>query len=342
MKLFTEFTIKDMTLKNRIVLPPMCMYSASQEGLVNDFHLNHYSTRALGGVGLIIIESTAVNPNGRITINDLGIWTQGQVEGLRILCQKVQSNGSKIGIQLQHAGRKSQVDVSRMIAPSPIAFSQDFKTPDEMSQRDITELVYQYGKATERALEAGFDFVEVHAAHGYLLHEFLSPITNKRDDEYGGSLENRGRLLAQVITEVRKYWPSHKPLGIRVSAIDYDEGGLTPEDLVKIINIVKVCGVDIVNVSTGGLTPTAPPAYPGYQLDAAKTVKSGTSLPVMGGGLITEPEMAEDAIVSQKADLIYVGREILRNPFWPLLSSNSGGIDIPWPSQYERANPRKV
>jgi NADPH2 dehydrogenase len=336
MSLFSELTIKDMNLKNRIVMPPMCMYSAA-DGLVNDFHLNHYTTRAMGGAGLIMIEATGVTMNGRISRGDLGLWSDEQVEGMSILVDKIHSCGAKVGIQLSHAGRKSAQDFARVMAPSAIPFSDMHKVPDEMSKSDIEETVYHFGKAVKRAIEAGFDMVEIHGAHGYLINEFLSPLTNIRTDEYGGSIKNRTRFLAQVLTEVKKFWPNEKPLGLRVSACDYASGGNEPGDLAQIINMVKHIGVDVVDVSSGGVVNSPVEDFPGYQLGFSRTIKEMTSLRTIGGGLVTDPAMADEAIRENVADLIFIGRELLRNPFWPLMSARTLGVDLKWPLQYERA-----
>jgi NADPH2 dehydrogenase len=336
MNLYSPYKLKDMEIRNRIDMPPMCMYSA-KEGLVDEFHIMHYSTRAMGGAGLIIVEATGITMNGRITKDDLGIWSDDHVEGLAILAGSIRKSGAKAAIQLAHAGRKSTVEFSRVVAPSPIPFDGDSRTPDEMTKYDIEEVVSSFGKGARRALEAGFDMIEIHAAHGYLINEFLSPLTNKRCDEYGGSLENRTRLLAQVLTEVRKHWPKEKPLCVRISASDFAEGGNTPSDLSKMLNIVKHVGIDLIDVSGGGLVPIIPDSYPGYQIGFAETVKKETGLNVIGGGLITDAKMANDIVSSGKSDLVFIGRELLRNPFWPLISAGELGIQASWPKQYERA-----
>ncbi|MDR0879958.1 MAG: NADPH dehydrogenase NamA [Clostridioides sp.] len=341
MKLYTPLKIKDLELKNRIVMPPMCMYS-SEDGFANKWHQIHYSTRAIGGVGLIIVESTGVSPEGRISDKDLGLWDDNQVDKLKKIVKKVHAFGGKIAVQLNHAGRKCEVKELEIEAPSPILYSDDYSVPKEMSLSDIKETVSEFKSASRRALAAGFDMIEIHAAHGYLISEFLSPITNKRTDEYGGDYKNRSRLLKEVIKAVSEVWPATKPLCLRVTADDYAEGGNGPSDLAEIINYVKDFGngVDLVDVSTGGVLPTAPKDFPGYQLPHAEIIRKETGLPVIGGGLITTAAQADNAIEDAQADLVYMGRELLRNPYFPLISAKGLGYDIEWPEQYLRAKPR--
>jgi len=336
-KLFESIKIKDMELKNRIVMPPMCMYSTDDNGYTNDWHHIHYATRAIGGTGLIIVEATAVEKRGRITDRDLGIWDDSHVEGLSKIVNLCKKYGAKIAIQLAHAGRKCEVKSEDIIAPSPIAFSEEYKVPKEMSKDDIKMVIRAFKEGARRALSAGFDAIEIHAAHGYLINEFLSPLTNKRTDEYGGSLENRARLLKEIVKEVRTVWPENKPLIVRVSAEDYVEEGNHPEDLAEIINLVKEEGVDLVDVSSGAVVPVEIKAYPGYQIKFAEVIKNRTGLPVIAGGLISEPEMAEEIVSNGRADLVFLGRELLRNPYWPLQAAKKLRHDIDWPVQYERS-----
>lgn len=335
--LFKELTIKNMTLKNRIAMPPMCMYCAGEDGKVTPWHIIHYATRAIGGAGLIIVEATGVCPEGRISSSDLGLWNDEQIEGMRQLVEAVHENGAKIGIQLNHAGRKCTAEGMDVEAPSAIAFDEDSVIPREMTISDIDQTVEQFRQATVRAAEVGFDIVEIHAAHGYLLSEFLSPLTNKRDDEYGGTPENRVRFLGRVIDAVRRSWPAEKPLEVRVTAEDYGNGGNLAEDVAAMLNLVKNKGVDIVNVSTGGVVPAAPKVFKGYQIPHAQKIKSMTGLPVIAGGIVTEPREAEEIVSSGKADMVYLGRELLRNPYWPLNAAKELGCDLQWPKQYERA-----
>ncbi|ADL07043.1 NADPH dehydrogenase NamA [Thermosediminibacter oceani] len=336
-KLFSKIKIKDMEVRNRIVMPPMCMYSSDDKGFPNSWHLIHYATRAIGGVGLVIMEATAVEKRGRISERDLGIWDDAHIEGLAEIASEVKKHGAKIGIQLAHAGRKCGAPGEDLIAPSPIAFDETYGVPREMTKEDIKEVVSAFKAAAYRAYRAGFDIIEIHGAHGYLISEFLSPLTNKRTDEYGGNLQNRARFLREVIRAVREVWPEEKPLMVRVSAEDYAEGGNHDIDLANIINLVKGEGVDIIDVSSGAVVPATIKAYPGYQVRFAETIRKMTGLPVIAGGLITVPEMAEEILQNERADMVYLGRELLRNPYWPLSAAKELGDDIKWPEQYERS-----
>ncbi|MDR3225849.1 MAG: NADPH dehydrogenase NamA [Clostridiales Family XIII bacterium] len=339
--LFNELTLRDMTLKNRIVMAPMCMYAAGNDAKATDWHQIHYGSRALGGVALIVQEATAISPEGRITSNDLGIYDDSHAAGLKTLVDTVHSMGAKAGIQLAHAGRKCEADVPHIYAPSAIAYNEKAPEPVEMDDVYIKKTVRDFQAGAKRALEAGYDIVQVHAAHGYLLNEFLSPVTNKRTDAYGGSPENRVRLLGEVLDAVRSVWPESKPLSVRVTAEDYEPGGNSPEDVAALLNLVKDKGIDCINVSSGGLTPIVPKVFPGYQIPYAETIKRATGLPIVAGGLITEAARAEEALAQGKCDLVYLGRELLRNPFFPLLASAECGEEIPWPASYERAKPRR-
>ncbi|NMD70229.1 NADPH dehydrogenase NamA [Bacillus sp. DNRA2] len=333
-KLFSPFTLKELTLKNRIVMAPMCMYSSEQEdGTLNDFHLMHYTSRAVGQVGLIIIEATAVTAQGRISHRDLGIWDDGHVDGFSKLTKLVKGYGTKIGIQLAHAGRKATVS-GEIIAPSPLPFDANSKAPKEMSKADITATIDAFKQGAERASRSGFDVIEIHAAHGYLLHEFLSPLTNHRSDEYGGSLENRYRLLREVIETVKPVW--NGPILVRVSANDYDEAGLNPTDFVTMGAWMKEQGVDLIDVSSGGLIPKGVASYPGYQVPFAEKIKHGASIATGAVGLITEPLHAEEILQNERADLILLGRELLRDPYWPRTAAKALGDKIDAPKQYER------
>lgn len=341
MKLFEPLNIKNMALKNRIVMPPMCMYCATETGMVTDWHVTHYATRAVGGAGLIVVEATGVSPEGRISAHDLGIWDDQHIEGLRSIVRAVHENSAKIGIQISHAGRKCEAEGLEIEAPSPIPYDENSLTPREMSNSDIEETIEQFRAAALRAEKAGFDLLQVHAAHGYLINEFLSPLTNHRLDEYGGSYENRVRFLDRVLEAVRSVWPAEKPLEIRITAEDYAEGGNHPEDLSIMLNLVKARGVDSINVSTGGLLPVVPKAFPGYQIPHAEVIKKSTGLPVAAGGLIIEPSLADSILEEGKADLVYLGRELLRNPYWPLHASLELDAVQEWPEQYKRAIPTR-
>lgn len=336
-KLFTELQIKDVTLRNRIIMPPMCMYCAPETALATTWHTVHYATRAVGGVGLIIIEATAIAPEGRLTSRDLGLWEDGQISGLAAIVEAVHQCGGKIGIQLNHGGRKCEAEGMDIEAPSAIPYEEGKKVPREMTLQDIADTVGEFRAAAERAKKAGFDFIEIHAAHGYLLNEFLSPLTNQRNDAYGGDPARRARILGEVIDEVRTVWPSEKPLGVRVTAEDYQEGGNQAEDLAKIINLVKDKGVDIVDVSTGGLVPVLPKVFPGYQIPHAETIKALTGLPVLGGGLMTDAEEVNRIVEEGKIDAVYLGRELLRNPYWPLQAAKALNVEYEWPVPYQRA-----
>lgn len=335
-KLFSKFELKGMELKNRIVMPPMCMYTA-EDGIANDWHFVHYMTRAVGGVGLIIFEATGVESRGRITDRDLGLWKDEQVEGLRKVVEACQKQGAKVGIQLGHAGRKSEVLSEPSIAPSPIAFSEKYRVPLEMTKEDIKAVVTAFKEAARRADQAGFDTIEIHAAHGYLISEFLSPLTNKRTDEYGGSEENRARFLKEILQEIKTVWPKEKPIIVRVSAEDYATGGNHDSNMASILNALKTEGIDLVNVSSGAVVNIVMNVYPGYQTKFAETIKKSTQLNVITGGLITSPLMAEEILQNERADLIFIGRELLRNPYWPLQAAKELKEELEWPIQYTRA-----
>lgn len=334
--LFQPITIGDMTLKNRIVMAPMCMYQAV-EGLVNEWHLIHYASRAIGGAGLIVVEATAVDPIGRISKEDLGLWEDGQIEGHRILVDHLHRYGAKAGVQLGHAGRKAQVGFGRVLAPSEIPFSEAYKTPEAMDQEQIDQAVEQFKQAAKRALESGYDLVEIHGAHGYLINQFLSPLTNHRTDQYGGSLENRARFLIEVIKGVRSLWPKEKPLMVRFSADEFEVGGNTPQDIADICKMIKPLGVNIANVSSGGVVNVPVKAYPGYQVGYAAHVSREGDILTVAGGLVTEAEQANEILANQSADMIFLGRELLRNPYWPLQAASVLGEEVEWPKPYERA-----
>jgi NADPH2 dehydrogenase len=336
-KLFSDFQLKDLHLKNRIVMAPMCMFCADNDGNPNDWHYTHYMTRAVGGTALILLEATAVESRGRITDRDLGIWKDEHIAELKRIVDGCHNNGAKVGIQLAHAGRKSEVIAEPCIAPSAIAFSDDYRTPAELTIEEIAKIVQAFGQGARRAHEAGFDVIELHGAHGYLINQFLSPLTNHRTDEYGGSLINRARFLKEILQAVGAVWPKEKPIIVRVSAEEFHDNGNHTMDLAHILNILKDTGIDLVNVSTGGVINVGTNTYPGYQVRCAEIIRRETGLPVMAGGLISSADMAEEIIQNERADLIFLGRELLRNPYWPLQAAKELHVDLEWPVQYQRA-----
>jgi len=328
--LFSPIKIKNLEMKNRAVMPPMCMYSANEEGIVNDFHLVHYGSRAIGGIGLIIQEATAVLPDGRITVNDLGIWNDKHVAGLKRIVDVVHMNGAAIGIQINHAGRKAKVE--NPVGPSSITYGGEYKTPKEMTLKDINEVIESFKQAARRADEAGYDLLEIHGAHGYLIFQFLSPLSNKREDKY-----RDGKVfLKEVMEAVMQEWPKEKVLALRVSSYEYVEGGVTPESISEAINYVKDLGLDIIDVSSGGNVLVKIKAYPGYQLGLARKVKELTGLPVMGGGLISDVSLASHAIGSESCDMVYFGRVLLREPYFMLNHAIDLGYDVKFPDPYIR------
>lgn len=316
-------------------MPPMCMYSSDEEGMVKDFHEVHYVSRAVGGVGLIIVEATGVIPNGRITSNDLGIWSDKHILGLKSLVDKAKVYGSKMAIQLAHAGRKCTSNDEYIVAPSPIRFSEDYRIPRELTKDEIKEIVLAFREAARRADEAGFDSIEVHGAHGYLIHEFLSPIANKRTDEYGGSLENRTRFLKEILSSIKEIWPEEKPILLRVSADDYSEDGINKEEMVRIINEVKE-NIDMVHVSTGGLISAKFNIFPGYQVKHSETIRKECNIPTIAVGLIEEYNQIEEILNNDRADLVALGRAILRDPYIILNMAYDNDLEVKYPKQYER------
>ncbi len=340
--LFSPFQLKNLEIRNRIVMPPMCMYSTDATGMAQSWHALHYETRALGGAGLIIVEATAVQSCGRITDRDLGIWSGEHIGGLSEIVKRIKHHGAAAGIQLAHAGRKCTVKSERIIAPSSLVFDAKdpaYSNPAEMTREDIKGIIHDFREGARRAREAGFDFIEVHGAHGYLLNEFLTPVVNKRTDDYGGTPENRARLVKEVIQAVRQEWSPENPLALRVSAKDYVDGGNEPEDLAVLIDLVKETGIDMVHVSSGGVVPDAViEAFPGFQIPAAALIKEKTGLPVIAGGLISAPRQADEIIRNQRADMVFLGRELLRNPYWTYAAAKELKQSVDYrPVQYERA-----
>lgn len=353
--LFSPLQIRDITLKNRIVVSPMCQYSA-EDGFANDWHLVHLGSRAVGGAGLVIMEATGVTPDGRISPHDLGLWKDEQIEPLKRITSFIEAQGSVPGIQLAHAGRKSSLTEPwngdrqlteaegawQTLAPSAIPFAADRATPRALTRDEIQDMVSAFVTAAKRALIAGFKVLEIHGAHGYLINEFLSPLSNKRTDEYGGSFENRTLFLRQIIEGVRKVWPEAYPLFLRISATDWEEGGWTMEDSMRLAGMVGPMGVDLIDCSSGGNSATAKiPARPGYQAPFAAEVRK-TRMPTGAVGIIVTAQQAEEILAAGHADLIFMARELLRDPYFPLhAAAELGYDDMPWPVQYERAKRKK-
>jgi 2,4-dienoyl-CoA reductase-like NADH-dependent reductase (Old Yellow Enzyme family) len=341
--LFSPLALRGLTLRNRIAMSPMCMYSAAVDGRATDWHLAHYAARAIGGAGLLITEATAVEPRGRISQNDLGLWHDDQVEPLARVVRRAQAEGTAVGVQLAHAGRKAWSSnkghgPELPVAPSTLAFAEDWHAPHALSLAEIAQIVLAWQSAAARAGEAGLDVVEIHAAHGYLNHQFLSPLSNTRDDEYGGSLDNRMRFLLRVVEAVRQVWPQDRPLFVRVSATDWADGGLTPDEVVVVARELLARDVDLIDCSSGGSVPVLPPNIgPGYQVPFAEKIRREAGIATAAVGLITTPELADEIVRNGRADLVALGRELLRHPYWPLDAAQKLGQQIPWPRQYRRA-----
>lgn len=353
--LFSPLTIKNITLKNRIVVSPMCQYSAV-DGFANDWHLVHLGSRAIGGAALVIQEATAVSPEGRISAGDLGIWKDEQVAMYRRITDFIHAHGAVAGIQLAHAGRKASCAVSwkggkqvqtgeghwKTVAPSALAFHHGDEAPQALDQAGIEKIKTDFKNATLRAVDAGYKVIEIHAAHGYLIHQFFSPLSNKRTDEYGGSFENRIRLLLEVVDSIQEVWPEEKPLFVRISATDWVEGGWTAAESVRLSVVLKVKGIDLIDCSSGGLDEQQQiPVFPGYQVEFAASIKKETGLLTGAVGLITEALQAEEILSNGQADLVFLARELLRDPYFPLHAAFELNADVKWPEQYERAKPRQ-
>lgn len=350
-RLFTPIRLRAIDIRNRVFMAPMCQYSA-QDGMPGEWHHVHYGARAAGGVGLVRVEATAVAPEGRITPFDLGLWSDRQAEAFRPIVAFIKEQGATPAIQIAHAGRKACSDKPwkggapikpgdggwQPLAPSPLSFSPESCTPKEMTLADIDKVADQFAEAAQRALQAGFEVLEIHMAHGYLLHEFLSPLTNRRTDSYGGSFENRSRLPLRVAKAIRELWPADKPVMVRISATDWVEGGWDLSGSIELVRQLQTTGIDLVDVSTGGLIPDAVmPAAPGFQTPFAAVIRRETGMMVGTVGLITDAMQAEHILVTEQADAVSIGRELLRNPVWPLQAARILGDDIPWPPQYLRA-----
>ena len=349
-KLFTPLKLRGLTIKNRIFMSPMCQYSA-RDGLPGPWHMVHLGSRAVGGAGLVMVEASAVAPNGRISPSDTGIWHEQQAQAFKPIVEFLELYGSIPAIQLAHAGRKAGTlepwngggpinESWDIIGPSSEAFAEGYAAPREASAKDIETIIAQFETATRHALSAGFKAVEVHMAHGYLLHEFLSPLVNNRQDQYGGPLENRMRLPLAVAKRVRDLWPSDLPVLVRVSAEDWVPGGWDLEQTITLCHELKKIGIDLIDVSSGGAVPNAKiPTKPGYQVPLSKSIRLGANIKTAAVGLITSGQQAEQILVSESADFIMIGREFLRDPYFPIRAARELGAEIAWPNQYLRAKP---
>jgi 2,4-dienoyl-CoA reductase-like NADH-dependent reductase (Old Yellow Enzyme family) len=350
--LFSQLNVRDLTLRNRIMVSPMCQYS-SIDGFANDWHLVHLGSRAVGGAAIVLTEAAAVTPEGRISPADLGIWSDNHIEMLARIFRLVGEHGAVPGMQLAHAGRKASTaepwkgggPVSErdggwtpILAPSPIPFRDGWQVPRSMTRDDIAAVVAAFRDAARRALDAGARLIELHAAHGYLLHEFLSPLANERQDDYGGSFDNRTRIVREVVDAVRAVWPERLPLFVRISATDWADGGWTIDDSIALARQLKSHGVDLIDCSSGGNVPQARiPLGPGYQVPFAERVRRESGMMTGAVGLITEPAQAEQILHTGQADLIILARALLRNPYWPLHAARVLGEDVKPPVQYLRA-----
>ena len=349
--LFTPLTLREITFRNRIFVSPMCQYS-SQGGMPTDWHLVHLGSRAVGGAGLVMVEATAVTPEGRISPGDSGIWSDAHAQAFKRITAFITEQGAVPAIQLAHAGRKASTaapwegdqpvppgaDGWQPIGPIAIPFSPKFPVPREMTRQDIVQTTDAFRQATRRSLEAGFQVVEIHMAHGYLLHEFLSPLSNHRTDDYGGSRENRMRLPLEVAAAVRAVWPNKYPLFVRISATDWKEGGWDLDQSVTLCRKLKDLGVDLIDCSSGGLVHDAKiPVGPGFQVPFAEGIRRDAGIATGAVGLVTRPEQAEEILATGKADVVLLARELLRNPYWPLHAARVLGVDVTWPRQYARA-----
>ena len=355
--LLSPLTIRGLTLRNRIVMAPMCQYVAN-EGFADDWHLVHLGSRAAGGVALVIAEATAVTRDGRITPGDLGIWSDEHIEPLARIARFVRSQGAAAGIQLAHAGRKASCDLPwkggsglmtpeaggwPVIGPSAIPFDDGHPTPTALDETGIDRIVAAFEAAARRALQAGFQVVEIHAAHGYLLHEFLSPLSNQRTDQYGGGLESRMRLTLRVAEAVRRLTPSDLPVFVRISATDWVDGGWDADQSVVLASRLKAFGIDLIDVSSGALVPKARiPVGKGYQVPLARKIRDEAGVPTGAVGLITEPQHANEIVTGGDADLVFLARELLREPYWALKAQHELGAEATWPISYGYAVKRRA
>jgi 2,4-dienoyl-CoA reductase-like NADH-dependent reductase (Old Yellow Enzyme family) len=351
MNLFSSLRLREVELKNRIVVSPMCEYSAV-DGHPQTWHLVHLGSRAVGGAGLVFTEATGVEERGRISHGDTGIYLDSHVDSWRPIAKFIREQGAVPGMQLAHAGRKASTQAPWLggkplapderawetVAPSAIPFDDGYPTPRALALAEINALIKDFAKSAERALAAGFEVLEIHAAHGYLLHEFLSPFSNRRTDEYGGSFENRVRLVVRVAESIRKTWPERLPLFCRISATDWKEGGWDLPQSIELAKLLKKAGVDLIDVSSGGLVPNVKiPVGPGFQLPFATAIRKEAGIATGGVGLITEPAQADTILTSGQADLVFLARELLRDPYWPRRAARQLGVTIKPPVQYERA-----
>ena len=351
--LFSPLEIREVLFKNRVFVSPMCQYS-SEDGMPNDWHMVHLGSRAAGGAGLVIVEATSVSPAGRISPADSGMWEDKHGQAYRRITDFIKSQGSVPGIQLAHAGRKASTKIPwtgigplgahegawETLAPSGIPFASSYPVPKEMSEKDITDVIDQFRAAAQRSLAAGFEVVEVHMAHGYLLHQFLSPLTNKRKDAYGGGLRDRAKLPLEAAKAVREAWPKGLPVFVRISATDWVEGGWDIGQSVQLAKWLKEIGIDLIDCSSGGLLPDAKiPAGPGFQLRFSEAVRREAKILTGGVGMIIEPLQAEQIIVSGLADAVIMARAFMRDAYWPLHAAQKLGVDIKWPNQYLRVKP---
>jgi 2,4-dienoyl-CoA reductase-like NADH-dependent reductase (Old Yellow Enzyme family) len=353
-QLFDPLRIRDLTFANRVFVSPMCQYS-SVDGLANDWHLVHLGSRAVGGAGLIIMEAAAVLPEGRISPQDLGIWSDAHIEPLARITRFIHAQGSVAGMQLAHAGRKASTQRpwdgsgllteaeggwSKVVAPSAIRFADNYPQPVALTHEGIREVVTAFTDSARRAWDAGIRVVEIHAAHGYLIHEFLSPLSNRRDDEYGGSFDNRTRLLRDVVTAVRKVWPARAPLFVRISATDWVEGGWDLDQSIELARVLKTMGVDLIDCSSAGNTAQVKiPLGLGYQTPFAERIRREAGILTGAVGLITSPHQAQHIVSSGQADAVLMARELLRDPYWPLRAARELNQTITWPPQYLRSAP---
>jgi 2,4-dienoyl-CoA reductase-like NADH-dependent reductase (Old Yellow Enzyme family) len=349
--LFTPLTFRDVTFRNRIFVSPMCQYS-SEDGMPNDWHFVHLGSRAVGGAGLVMVEASGVSPEGRITAWDSGIWSEAQADAFRRIVDFIDAQGSVAGIQIAHAGRKASTDKPwrggrpitegpaswTTLAPSSIPFRDGNPVPHALTLDEIDEVVAQFARSAGLARRAGFRVLEVHAAHGYLLHQFLSPLSNERDDEYGGSLENRMRFTLRVVREVRGVWPRELPLFVRISASDWAEGGWTLADSIVLSKELRELGVDLIDCSSGGAVPHAKIELgPGYQVPFARAIRAAAKIATGAVGLITSAQQAEQIVLDGSADAVLLARQLLRDPYFPLHAARELGVELAWPDQYGRA-----
>lgn len=350
-KLFEPLKIRSVEFRNRIVVSPMCEYS-STDGFANDWHLVHLGSRAVGGAGLVFTEATAVSPEGRISPADLGIWKDEHIDFLKRIVSFIHANGAVSGTQLAHAGRKASVDAPwrgnkvltdeeggwTPVAPSPVAFNETFRCPHELSQQEIKKVVNDFRDAALRALKSGFKVVEIHAAHGYLINEFFSPLSNLRNDEYGGSFENRIRIVVEIIEAVQTIWPKENPLFVRISSTEWSDNGWNVDDSVRLAKVLKEKGVDLIDCSSGGNVYKAKiELRPMYQVPFAEKIKKESGIMTGAVGLITNVQECEGILESGKADMIFLARQLLRDPYFPLHAAKELGVDVKWPDQYLRA-----